>query len=201
MPEGDRFEPFRVGWRSAYNHAIDAGASLEEMGDKLSKTLAEKLRETGGVPRMPEMTERVIESNQGSLLRQYEALDRLVREQKGHIHTNVAAGVAKAMAIQSTSVGFGLDGDLPRQFAQRICQAIVDNGFFAKAGTRLVEEGRFANIQDFREWQRSVERTMAPSIEKIADHLIAKPDAEGLRAPNRISKQRTTSEILGENLL
>lgn len=202
MPEGDRFErSFRAGWRGAYTYTRGGGPPPEEIGDKLSKTLARKLREADGVPGLPEMMQIVTGSNPESLLHQFGAIDRLVREQNGHIHTKVAAEVAKSIAVQSPSIGFGLNGDVPRQFAQRVCQAIVENGFFAKAGTNLIEESRSSNLQDFREWQGRVERAMAPSIEKIADRLIERPDANGLRAPKRISKKKTTSEILRENLL
>ena len=202
MPEGDRFErSFRAGWRSAYNYVKDGGASTEEVGDKLAKTLVKKLRDTGGLPQLPDMTQIISDSNPEAVLRQFDALDRLVRLQNGQIHTKIAAEVAKSITVQSTSRGFGLDGDIARQFAQGICQAVVENGFFAKAGSRLVEEGRFSNLQQFREWQGGVERTMGPSIAKIADQLMEKPDAKALRAPNRMSKKKTTSEILVENLL
>ena len=147
------------------------------------------------------MTQIISDSNPEAVLRQFDALDRLVRSANGQIHTKIAAEVAKSIVVQSTSRGFGLDGDVARQFAQGICQAVVENGFFAKAGTRLVEEGRFSNLQQFREWQAGVERIMGPSIAKIADQLMEKPDAKALRTPNRMSKRKTTSEILVENLL
>ena len=202
MPEGDRFErSFRAGWRSAYNYTRGGGPPLEEIGDKLSKTLARKLREADGVPGLPEMMQIVTGSNPESLLHQFGAIDRLVREQNGHIHTKVAAEVAKSFAVQSPSMGTGLGGDVPRQFAQGVCEAIMENGFFAKAGTQLIAEGKFSNLQEFREWQGRVERTMSPSIAKVADQLIQRPNAKGIRAPNRMSKKKATSEILRENLL
>ena len=202
MPEGDRFErSFRAGWRSAYNYVRGGGASTEEIGDKLTKTLAKKLRDTGGVPLLPEMMQIIGDSNPGAVLRKFEALDRLVRLQCGDLHTKIAAGVAKSIVVQSPSRGFGLDGEAARQFTRGICQAVVENGFFSKAGTHLVEEGKFSNLRQFREWQGGVERTMGPSIGKIADQLMEKPDASALRAPNRMSKNKTTSEILVQNLL
>ena len=202
MPEGDRFErSFRAGWRSAYNYVRGGRASAEEIGDKLTKTLAKKLRDTGGVPQLLEMMQIIGDSNPDSVLRRFEALDRIVRLQNGELHTKIAAEVAKSILVQSPSRGFGLDGEAARQFTRGFCQAVVENGFFSKAGTHLVEEGRFSNLQQFREWQAGVERTMGPSIGKIADQLMDKPDARAVRAPNRTSKKKTTSEILGENLL
>ena len=174
---------------------------MEEIGDRLIQTLAKKLREAGGVCALPEMTPMVADSNPQSLLNRFRALDRIVREHNGHIHIRIAAEVAKSFAVQSPSMGTGLDGDVPRQFAQRVCEAIMENGFFAKAGTQLVAEGKFSSLQEFRKWQGRIERTMSPSIAKVADRLIERPDANGLRAPKRISKKKTTSEILRENLL
>ena len=40
-----------------------------------------------------------------------------------------------------------------------------------------------------------------PSVAKIAEQLVQRPDAKGLRASKRMSKKKTTSELLGENLL
>ena len=202
MPEGDRFErAFRAGWRSAYQYARDGKASDEETADKLVKSLAKNLRDAGGVPGRPEMTQTVADCVPATLLESYEALDRLVREHNGHRHAKIAADVAKSLIVQSLSGTAGLDGGISSQFAERVCEAIIDNGFFAKAGTRLVEEGRFSNLQEFREWQGKIEGMIEPSVAKIAEQLVQNPDAKGLRAPNRMSKKKTTGELLGENLL
>ena len=103
--------------------------------------------------------------------------------------------------VQTLSGAAGIGGDLSNQFAERVCDAVIDNGFFAKAGTSLVEEGRFSNLQEFREWQGKIEGMIEPSVVKIAEQLVQRPDAKGLRAPNRMSRKKTTSELLGENLL
>ena len=152
MPEGDRFErAFRAGWRSAYQLARDGRASPEEITDKLVKVLAKNLREASGVPGFPEMTQLITDCGPETLLASYEALDRIVREHSGNRHSKIGADVAKSFIVQSLSGTAGMDGDVSSQFAERVCDAIVDNGFFAKAGTRLVEEGRFSNLQEFRE--------------------------------------------------
>ena len=136
MPEGDRFErAFRAGWRSAYQYTRDGRASPEEIGDKLVKSLAKNLREASGVPGSTDMTQLIIYSSQETLLDSYEALDELVREHNGHRHTKIAADVAKSLVIQSLSGTAGLDEDISSQFGKRVCDAIIDNGFFAKAST------------------------------------------------------------------
>ena len=199
MPEGDRFErAFRAGWRGAYQHTRDGKASPEETADKLVKTLAENMRKANGVPGLPEMTRSIADCSPETLLASYEALDRIVREHNGHRHTKIAADVAKSFMAQFLS---GTDGDISSQFAERVCEAVIDNGFFAKAGTRLVAEGRFSNLQEFREWQGKIDGMVKPSVAKIAEQLVQRPDAKGLRAPNRKSKKKTTSDLLGENLL
>lgn len=201
MPEGDRFEKSLRAWRRAYNYAKDEGAPPEETGDQLAKILVEEIRSSDVGHVLSEMTQITVDSSPEVLLDSFSALDRVVREHKGHIYIKVAAEIAKSIAFQSPSLGTGLDGQVFRHLAERVCEAIVENGFFAKAGTRLVEEGRFANHQEFSEWRGMVERIIAPSIGKIADSLARNPDAKSLRAPNRISKKRSTSEILRENLL
>ena len=202
MPEGDRFDrTFRAGWRSAYQYTKDGKASPAEIADKLAKALAENLRKASGVPGVPEMTQLIASCVPETLLDSYETLDRIVCEHTGHRHTKVAADVAKSLMVQSLSGTSGPDGDISRKFAERVCEAIVNNGFFAKAGAPLISEGRFSSLQEFREWQGTMERMVKPSVAKIANQLIQKPDANGLRAPNRISKKKTTSELLEENLL
>ena len=202
MPEGERFErSFRAGWRSAYQYTRDGKASPEEIADKLIKSLAKDLREADGVLGFPDMTQLIIDSDQEALLDSYEALDEIVRQHNGHRHTKIAAEVAKSFIVQSLSETVGLDGDISIQFAERVCDAIVDSGFFAKAGTRLVEEGRFSNLQEFREWQGKIERLIGPSVAKIAEQLVQRPDGEGLRAPPGLTRKKTTGELLEENLL
>ena len=202
MPEGDRFErAFRGGWRSAYQQTRNGIASDEEIADKLVKSLAESQRKANGVPGLPEMTQLIADCSPATLLDSYEALDRIVRYHNGHRHAKIAADVAKSLMVQSLSETAGMDGDISNQFAERVCDAVIENGFFAKAGTHLVEEGRFSNLQEFREWQGKIEGMIEPSIAKIAKQLVQRPDAVGLRAPNRMSRKKTTSELLGENLL
>ena len=104
MPEGDRFErSFRAGWRSAYRYTRDGNTSSEEIVDKLVESLAKNLRGAGGVPGFSEMTQLITDCGQETLLGSYEALDRIVRENNGHIHTKIAADVAKSLMIQSLS--------------------------------------------------------------------------------------------------
>lgn len=92
MPEGDRFErAFRAGWRIAYQLARDGRASPEEIGDKLVKSLAKNLGETGGVPGFPEMTQLITDCSQETLLPSYAALDEIVREHNGHRHAKIAS--------------------------------------------------------------------------------------------------------------
>lgn len=202
MPEGDRFErAFRSGWRSVYQLARNGNASDEEITDKLVKALTKNMREAHGVPGLPEMTRLIADCSPATLLDSYEDLDRIVREHNGHRHAKIAADVAKSLIVQSLSGTTGMDGDVSSQFAERVCDAVIDNGLFAKAGTRLVEEGRFSNLQEFREWQGKIERMIEPSVAKIAGNLVQRPDAKRLRAPNRMAKKKTTSDLLGENLL
>ena len=102
MPELDRFErKFRPGWRAAYRHAREGVASVEEVGDKLVKTLAKTLRENDGVPGLEAMAAIVAAvASEMSILEQFNALDGIVRDHGGLRHSKVAAGVAKSFLIQ-----------------------------------------------------------------------------------------------------
>ena len=103
MPEGDRFErTFRAGWRSAYQQTRNGNASDEEIADKLVKSLAESQRKANGVPGFPEMAQLIADCSPATLLDSYEALDRIVRYHNGHMHTKIAADVAKSLMVQVT---------------------------------------------------------------------------------------------------
>ena len=178
------------GGGAPYQLARDGKASPEVVTDKLVKALTKNLRDAGGIPGWPEMTQTITDCVPEEILASYEALDRLVREHNGHRHAKIAADVAKSLIVQSLSGTAGMDGDISNQFAERVCEAIIDNGLFAKAGTRLVEEGRFSNLQEFREWQGKIERMIEPSVAKIAGNLVQKT---GRKEPSR-SKSHVEEE-------
>ena len=202
MPELDRFErTFQPGWRSAYQHAREGKASVEEIGDKLVKTLAKTLRSSEGVPGLPAMAGIVAAGDGVSILEQFNALDDIVRD-RVHRHSKVAAEVAKSFLVQQdASAGAPSYEDAVRQLNSGVCVALVGHYFFANARQHLVAEGKIVDHGEAREWQAQIERVIQPAIEKIATQLVQRPDAKGLRAPRSMVRKESTSSLLEEELL
>ena len=208
MPELDRFErTFGAGWRRAYRRARIEGASLEEVADILAGVLAKELRESDGVPGFREMERAVEEMVQESavgfgsagqeaeaLIRAFAALERIVQDHPDHTHTKIASDVAKSMIVH---IG---EGPIALHFVERICNSILEHRFFANARQNLVAQDKLANYVEAQQWQSRVEQIMQPAITAIAEQISQNPDAKGLRAPNRIVKKESTSDLLHEDL-
>ena len=200
MPEGDRFERgLDAGWRSAFRYATGGSASVEEIGDKLVASLSKTLRENGGVPGLEAITRTIVEAHEASLMENFGALDGIVREQGGHRHTKISADIAKSFLVQQ-----GLRIPSPDQMARQIslstCEALVEHYFFARVHQRLITKDRFADHNEARQWQGRVEQAMQPRIEKVAGQLVQDADAAGLRAPKRVTRKVSTSDLLAEDL-
>ena len=202
MPEGDKFErAIQPGWRSAFRSIREGNMSTEEICDKFTKTLADDLRKTGGIPGEDSLSRVIQWGISDSSTGPFGAIDDIVKEQEGHPNTKIAAGVAKSMMVQQPD-GSALDeAETRKALLEKTCLAIIENKLLSKAEYPLVSEGRFESVEDFRNWQDRQEQAIQGNIEKIVDQLIASPDAKKLRAPRRKSPRKSTSALLEDNLL
>lgn len=213
MPEADRFEKaIRAGWRGAYRRARDGVSSDAEVADRLIAAAARTLRESGGIPGFADLVQVMQDATwrlafptdpigqQRELLAEcFGALDRIVLENEGHRNTKVSVGAAKSLLLQ-TGEPRRVASDIGMNFAEHACVALVDHYFFATARQNLVAEGKFANHEQARRWQETVQQTMLHSVRLLAGQIVKHPDAKRLRTPPRMVKPRETSELLGEVL-
>ena len=200
MPEGDRFErSLGAGWRSAFRYAAGEVASEQEIEDKLVGSLAKTLRENGGVPGHDAIVRTIVGAHEASLMESFGALDGIVRDQGGDRHTKVAVAVAKSFLVQQ-GVSVLSPDQMARQLSMSTCEALIEHYFFARVTPRLITKGRFAYHNEARQWQGRVEQAMRPRIEKLAGQLVQDPSAVSLRAPRRVTKKVSTSELLSEDL-
>ena len=203
MPELDRFEwSFRRGWRKPYRLARSATASDKELSDSLVTSLCRSLRELDGVPGFESLAGVLSCAVAGPQLAHFAAIEEIERRHEGHLHTKIAAGVAKSM-LTHQDAGNVLDSarSIVEQFATRTCRGILGNYFFAIARSNLIEEGVRANDTDVHIWQARVFDLLHPRMEQIADKLINNPGARGLRAPDRTVGRESTEHLLNDNLL
>ena len=203
MVERDRFEKqFGAGWRSAYRYAREGNVPLEGICDKLASTLSKTLRENGGIPAFDEMTHILTQVRGLGLMAAFGALDNLAERENGHDHTKIAAEVAKSLIVQSEAAGWNLEASEIRSlFAEVSCSALVERYYFAKARQPMLAEGIFESYEQMTGWQSRVEEILRQQVSKIALELEKKPDGNGLRAPNRLTKKERTKDLLTENLL
>lgn len=202
MPEGDKFErAIQPGWRSAFRSIREGKMSAEEICDKFTKTLADDLRKTGGIPGELSLSKVIQGGISDRSTGPFGALDDIVREQEGHPNTKIAAGVAKSMMVQQPDGSDLGEAETRKGLLEKTCLAIIENKLFSKAEYPLVSEGRFESIEGFRYWQGRQEQAIQANVVKIVDQLIAGPDAKKVRAPRRKSPRKSTSALLKDNLL
>jgi len=208
MAELDRFErAFAPGWRKAYQRARMEDASLEEVADILTGTLAKALRDYNGVSGFREMKRAVEEMAQGSaigfespgqeaaaLIAAFNALGNIFRNCGDDRHTKIALEVANSLIVQPC------EGDIALNLAKGFCDKLLEHRFFANARQNLVVQGKLENYKAAQQWQSRLEQIMRPAITGIAEQIARNPDAEGLRAPNRIVKPKSTTDLLNEDL-
>ena len=203
MVERDRFEKgFGAGWLSAYRYVREGRASPEEICDKLSSKLSKTLRENDGIPAFDEMARILTEGRGHGLMAAFGALDGLTEGEDGHRHAKIAADVAKSLIVQWEAAGWDVEGaQIPARFAEASCSALVEHYFFANARQSLLAEGHFGSLEDGARWQGQVEEMLRPQLSRIVAKLVEKPDGSGLRAPNRLTRKKSTGDLLEENLL
>ena len=64
----------------------------------------------------------------------------------------------------------------------------------------MIAKGRFADSNEARQWQGRVEQGMRSRVEKVAGQLVQDASAASLRAPERVTKKVSTSDLLAEDL-
>ena len=203
MVEQDRFErQFGAGWLSAYRYARDGNVPLESICDKLVSALSKTLRESGGIPAFDEITHILTAGRGLDLIAAFGALDDLRELENGHLHTKIGVEVAKSLRVQWEATDWNMaTAAVPGRFAEALCSALVERNYFAKARHPLLAEGSFESYEQMTGWQSRVEEILRPQLSRIADQIGQKPDARGLRAPNRLTKKERTGDLLAENLL
>ena len=202
MPEKDRFElSLGSGWYAVFQYVKSRRASSEEICDKLLKSLAKYLREHNGLPGFQAMVRVVTMPLEHALSERFEALEEVVRNHDGHLHTKIAAEVAKSILVQLSYGGGTLQPmNLDLRLAEDSCFALMQHYFFDKVSRRLIAAGNFTNREEFHKWQIKLEESLQPRIEKIASQLIENVPANKIRAPRRVVPRMSTTDLLVEVL-
>lgn len=202
VPEKDRFEmSLGAGWCASFQYVKNGRASSEEICDKLLESLAKNLRKYNGFPGFQAMVRVVALPLEHALSERFKALEEVAQYHEGHRHTKIAAEVAKTILVQLSYGGGTLQPmNLDLRFAEDSCYALIKHYFFDKVSRRLVAAGNFTNHEEFHKWQIKLEKSLQPRIEKIATQLIRNVPANKIRAPRRVVRKMSTTDLLAEDL-
>ena len=203
VPEKDRFErSLGAGWCAVYQHVKNRSTTPKEINDKIVKTLTKNLRDRRGVPGFQAMMSVISAPLGFPFSESVDAIDQIVGGGSGHRHTKVAAKEAKSLLVRRLASEVTLEPqNLSHRFATKVCYALVEHYFFARALPKLIAEGRFVDRNEAFEWQGRIERNIQDSIGKIAVKLLQQTDGKGLRAPRRTALKMSTSDLLAEQLI
>lgn len=201
MAENDRFEnSLYAGWRTVAQYVENDSASPEEVNDKLVESLVNCLRKHDGIPDFHVMTCFLSAPSRQTSLDVFVALDDIVKAQRGHRHTKVAARVAMSILAQKLVAGETLEPqNLERRLAEDVCLAHVRHYFFARIRQRMIAKGKFSDNSEFHKWQIGVERSIQPRVGRLAVQLAENPDAVNLRTPKRTAT-KVPSSVLPEEV-
>ena len=156
MAENDRFEKhLGAGWRTAANYAEGEKASVEEIGDKIVESLVNYLRDYNGVPSFQEIVLALKAPVGPSPTEHFSTLEDIVRDQKGHRHTKVAANEAMSLLVISRKLE---PVDVEVRLAQAICSALVKHYFFARVCPKMTATERFSDHSRYTQTQRTTGR-------------------------------------------
>ncbi|MXZ01099.1 hypothetical protein F4Y93_10790 [Candidatus Poribacteria bacterium] len=125
-----------------------------------------------------------------------------MKEQAGHRHTAIAAEAAKSTLILRAAGDGDSDGrSVVHRFSAQVCRGLLEYYFFANARINLVAEGILNSESHAYEWQSKMEGLVHSRVGHVAAKLSDKPDAKGLRAPDRTVRRKSTSSLLTDDLL
>jgi len=180
--------------------AIRDGDSPAQVADLAFRALPRALRETGGVPGLPEMVGVIDHCAMG--LPVSEGFDQLreIRTRTGGSEWTRVAEEAGQSTIASNAGWFGRStSDLRSELAERFVNLAVESCLF-DSSRRAHLGTRFRSLAEARQWEHECLEQMASRAPGFIRSLLARPDAQKLRAPARLVKPEPTKVLLNQLL-
>ncbi|MDQ6803899.1 MAG: hypothetical protein M3065_02775 [Actinomycetota bacterium] len=198
MPDND-LVPTRVArhWRRPFRAALE-GVNAAEVGDEIRAATAAALRDAEGCPGIAELARAARDTARSGDLGGWdgatrEFLDRNGRSLLAQTMLREAEGL-----LGSDREGLAImgDRDVSRDVATGGLRRLVDERMWARGREVLLE--RYETFDDTRRFE--VAANEQASLPELAERLLTRPDAAGLRAPDRRLRPRPTSSLLHEEL-
>lgn len=211
MPDQDEYEPLAKQWSSEYKRYIDDFASTgKDIADGALRTVTRMLRECGGCPLLPEITEILWQSQpqlaQGNLFsvspyvvvehinQLLEGLRRKVADQRIEA---VSVRAAQTVAFQlRAGLNNGKDyGRFQSQLASQIVKDLIRHCFLDKARAFSVGR-RFSSSDEASRFFDNVMSYIDHGLEGLVKQLITRPGGEKLRYRSPFFRRRSTKSML-----
>lgn len=198
MPDND-LVPSRLGrhWSRPFRAALE-GVNAAEVGDEIRAAAAAALRDADGCPGIVELACAVRDAARSG---DVTAWERAARE---FLDRNGRSVLAQTMVREADGLlctdrdGLAImgDPDVSRDVAGGGLRRWVDERMWGRGRDLLLES--YGTFDDARRFELAANDQA--SLLELAERLIARPDAAGLRAPDRKVRPHPTSSLLHEKL-
>ncbi len=198
MPDND-IVPRRLGrhWTRPFRAVVD-GVSAAEVGDEIRAAAAAALRDASGCQDLDRLGRA---ARDVAVYGDWAAWERTVQT---FLITNGRSAVSLTMVREAEGLLASDRDRLALTSDREVSTAVVEGGLRRWVNERMWGRNRdllferFGDVQDIRRFE--VAATDQASLGELAARLLARPDAVGLRAPDRKIRPRPTSVLLDEEL-
>ena len=184
-------------WRGIAR-GIETNISDIRLGDRAMRALSKEIREAKGVTALAPMVEVVCRFAFGMTDGASRELDQIAQLTDHHTSGSWELTQIALQAAKSTIVDI-IRGqqfiDIEREIRRRFLGETLETKLFAQALPRLVEH-RFESQKAMHAWKADFLRAIDSRIEKLTDSFLRHPSGQGLKAPPRVDRQQSTSELL-----
>jgi hypothetical protein len=197
MPDGDRLS-WRLtrSWRKVLRCLRDR-EPMDRTEDLLVKAVASTLRSTGGVPELNEIAAEMYEGVRGSGAAGWDLGGRSTPP-PSHIPTQIAHELVRVLAVtmQKQFALVSPEGAC-LMFAHELLKNLSYSWGLDRMVDQLVGDTKYS-AADLR--ARFDELLNGRQMTELAKRLLKRPDAAGLRAPNRRSRPLSHDVLMGTDI-
>lgn len=198
MPDND-IVPRRLGrhWTRAFRAALH-GVNAAEVGDEIRAAVAAALRDAHGCPDVDRLARG---ARDAAVYGDWGAWERVVQS---FLIANGRSAVSLTMVREAEGLLASDRDGLALMSDQQASLTVAEGGLRRWVDERMWGRGHDLLLERFVEFdavrQFELAATAQASLPELAERLLARPDGDGLRAPQRKVRPRPTSVLLDEEL-
>ncbi len=196
MPDDDRIPRYLTGpWRKVLR-CLQGRESAERAADAVTSALAATLRSVHGVPNLLDIAARMQEAATGGPVAQ----SRVPASEaaRRHVPTDVAERAAASFAVtMREELALVSPAQAALMLARRVVTGLAYQYGLDRIGPVLAAEGAY-NTNELQ--ALFTEILASDQVSKLAQRLLPRPSATGLRAPPRRRLRRPTEDLVHVSL-